>query len=187
MRDLVYYHGYAIPSCFPSPCSAKPNKAGWLPCVLPKQALPHNCTTQMTAGTGRNDDSSSKWKLVSLEGFLWQAPVPAFKLLVVLGGKCWLQVPLGVFLRGKQVTEMIFKENVCLCCKPKALKVLGAYKRAACDGEGGGSACRAVLTEPPVPEMGGRPAGFILPCSALGLFAEVWGMFKGEKLLLRGN
>lgn len=83
MRDLVYYHGYAIPSCFPSRCSAKPNKAGWLPRMLPKQAPPHNCTTQMTAGIDRNYDSSSKWKLVSLEGFLWQLPVSVFKLVVV--------------------------------------------------------------------------------------------------------
>lgn len=85
MRALVYYHGYAIPGCFPSRRSAKSNKAGWLPHMPPKQALPHNCTTQMTAGTGRNDDSSSKWKPVSLEGFLWQPPVSVFKLLLVLG------------------------------------------------------------------------------------------------------
>lgn len=85
MRDLVYYHGYAIPSCFPSRCSAKPNKAGWLPRMLPEQALPHSCTTQMTAGTGRSDDSASKWKLVSLEGFLWQLLVSFFEFLVVLG------------------------------------------------------------------------------------------------------
>lgn len=93
MRALVYYHGYAIPSCFPSRCSAKPNKAGWLPCTLPKQALPHNCTMQMTAGTGRNDDSSSKWKLVSLEGFLWQVPASAFELSVVLGEALAAGVP----------------------------------------------------------------------------------------------
>lgn len=34
--------------------------------------------------------------------------------------------------------------------------------------------------------VGGR-AGFILPCSALGVFAEPWGMFNGGKLLLRGD
>lgn len=73
------------------------------------------------------------------------------------GGKCWLQVPLSVSLCGEQVMELIFKEKICLCCKRKAWKVLGVYKRAASAGEGGGSACRAVLTEPPVPEMGGRP------------------------------
>lgn len=157
-RDLVYFHGYATPSCFPSPCSAKPNKAGWLPWMLPKQAVPHNCTTQMTAGTGRNDDSSSKWKLVSLEGFLWQVPVPAFRLLVVFRGEVLAAGAPGVFLCGKQVLELIFKEKICFCCKSKAWKVLGVYRRAASAGEGGGSACRAVLTEPPVPEKGGRPS-----------------------------
>lgn len=93
----------------------KASAAGCLPRALPEQAPPRYCTTQMTAGTGRNDDSSSKWKLASLEGFLWQLPGSALKLLVVLGGQCWLQAPLGVFLRGKQVAafpELIFKDKI---------------------------------------------------------------------------
>lgn len=123
MRALVYYHGYAIPSCLPSRRSAKPNKAGPLPRMLPKQAPPHNRTTQMTAGTGRNDDSSSKWKLVSLEDFSVATAGVCLRVGGGFGGKCWLQVPLGVFLRSKQVIafpELIFKEKICLCCKSRA-------------------------------------------------------------------
>lgn len=71
----------------------KANTAGCLPQALPEQALPRYCTTQMTAGTGRNDDSSSKWKLASLEGFLWQLPECALKLLVVLGGSAGCRCP----------------------------------------------------------------------------------------------